>query len=66
VSKAREINYSDLLFQYQAIGGTKTFANFTANFQDRFTEDLMEVDKCKTNADVKQVESNGLFSNHAN
>jgi 5,10-methylenetetrahydrofolate reductase len=37
VAKAREIGITVLLFRVSAIGGAQTFANFTANFQDRFT-----------------------------
>jgi 5,10-methylenetetrahydrofolate reductase len=34
------------------LAGTKTFANFTANFPIDLSEDLIDaVDKCKTNAD---------------
>jgi hypothetical protein len=50
--KPEKWNYSAYYSRHQAIGGTKTFANFTANFQ-LIAEDLIDaVDKCKTNADV--------------
>jgi hypothetical protein len=51
-----------LLFRNQAIG--RHLQILPQIFRD-LPEDLIDaVDACKTNADVKQVELNGPFSNH--